>query len=437
MECNNVQIVSDNYLCSACGACKVICPRDAIEFDFTNIGRLNSKVTDKCVNCGLCKKVCPSINQDDDIEDRFIGKIQSVFVGRAKEEKIYLNAQSGGLCTALSSYLLASKTVDAVLMCKILKGNSPVPTAVLVRRQEELYECQRSCYTPVDLLSSLKKLEKHEKIAVVGLPCQIHGLTLLVKNNLPNIVAYKIGLICDRVHCRGYQDTILTYARGDNKKIYWKKKAFEHDGTYYPYKTAPIVVENEKNESFVFPNGFRFAIKDLFTSPRCRVCTDKLNLNADVVLGDPWHMTDIDWTHGDSLALVRTKNGEELLLNAFSAGYLTVKNASLEEVLIGQQIESRRESVDMYRFAMNHLLPKTSKYASPISNLVNTKAVLKAEQELQSFIKWESAARKQIIKEAQYKIALAMGIWHRNLILTRLKLRLSNYLKTIKRNLTR
>lgn len=32
----------------------------------------------------------------------------------------------------------------------------------------------------------------------------------------------------------------------------------------------------------------------MFTSPRCRVCFDKVCVFADIVLGDPWRMTEVD-----------------------------------------------------------------------------------------------------------------------------------------------
>ena len=37
---NNIQFISDAYMCSNCGACNAICPKGAISFDYTSMGRL-------------------------------------------------------------------------------------------------------------------------------------------------------------------------------------------------------------------------------------------------------------------------------------------------------------------------------------------------------------------------------------------------------------
>ena len=45
----NIKPVSDSYLCSNCGACYAICPKEAISFEITSIGRHYATVNDKVV----------------------------------------------------------------------------------------------------------------------------------------------------------------------------------------------------------------------------------------------------------------------------------------------------------------------------------------------------------------------------------------------------
>ena len=93
-------VVQDN-LCSGCGACVAICPKDAIAMTLTSIGWLKASVwEDLCIDCGICQKVCPSLDfhqtilpKDDDV---YLGKTFHVYTGISTDPAIYENAQSGG-----------------------------------------------------------------------------------------------------------------------------------------------------------------------------------------------------------------------------------------------------------------------------------------------------------------------------------------------------
>lgn len=417
----NIQHISDAFLCSSCGACKAICSRDAIDFHFTNIGRLKADVNSRCIDCGLCLKVCPSYTQISGNEtgaNPYVGNVINTYIGRALDDEIYQNSQSGGICTALTSYLLASKKVDAVIVCKISAGTSPYSKATIVREKEELRDCQRSCYTQLDLLSALRGVETNECIAVVGIACQIEGLTLLQKVSKKYNILYKIGLICDRSHCLGYQETILSFSPTSAKRlIYWKKKDFSHNKKYYSYKDAPIVVSDERGRTSIFPNLFRFSLKDFFTPPRCRVCRDKINVFADIVLGDPWGMSNVDWNHGNSVVISRTEKGQNLLVEAMKASVISLVAASTEEMLQGQHINERKTDVARYVRAFHHFIPVHNSWLIEQKNTssLDTQKVESATKDLMDFRMWESKTKREIIREGQKRIALATGIWHPSL----------------------
>lgn len=85
---NNITPVSDALMCSACGACKAICPKDAIVFKYSSIGRKYATVNTSCINCGLCVKVCPSLKKEynsdaNNQNDKYIGNILTVMTGKA------------------------------------------------------------------------------------------------------------------------------------------------------------------------------------------------------------------------------------------------------------------------------------------------------------------------------------------------------------------
>ena len=449
----NIQGISDSLLCSACGACKAICGKNAIDFNFTNIGRLKAEINENCIDCGLCTKVCPSLNKTEIQQEAInplIGKVIHTYIGRATDQHIYKNAQSGGICTAITTYLLETNKVDVVVTCKMCKDLSPYPLAQLIRNKKDLISCQRSCYTPVDLRSALKNIKPRERIAIVGLPCQIAGATLLQqKSTKYSNILYKIGLICDRNHCKGYQDTILSYLpkTREKKNLIYRKKDFcykkndfcykKHQQAYYPYRTAPVVVELDNGRSYIFPNGFRFALKDFFTAPRCRVCLDKLNINADIVLGDPWGMSDVDWDHGDSLAISRTEKGVALLNEVSKANYIDIRESDFQEVVKGQSIQSRPQQVRKYIQALSKHknLPHTNSYLFEMCSdiQISETETQSAYKEIMSFQEMENYSYEKIIKKAQMIIAQSTGIWHPSLCLYRINAKMRNIIWTIRK----
>lgn len=413
---NNIYPVSEALMCSACGACKAICPKDAITFTYSSIGRKYATVNNSCINCGLCIKVCPSLKKQYNTDtseqsDKYIGNILDVMTGRAINENIFSNAQSGGLCTALLIYLFQTNKIDAAVVCKMSYGKTPVVSATIVTQPEELYECQKSCYTPVDILSALKDTQHYSSIAVVGLPCHIQGSRTLanISKKFQNI-KYRIGLICDRTLCQGIQNTMLSYFHeADDVKIDWRRKNFTQDNVYYPYKTAPVVVYYKNKKEYILPNLYRFTLKDMFTPPRCRVCYDKLNTQADIVLGDPWGMKEIDYNKGNSVIIIRSQTGKKIIEDMRVKNFIVAQKSNIDELLKGQSISLRRLNVSCYSTALKAIPAKLDSYLynqQDISSLPK-KQIKKAEKEIIQFIKFEKQSPQKVIMLAKRKIYFA------------------------------
>lgn len=407
MKDKSIQIVSEALLCSNCGACNVICPKNAISFQFSSIGRMYAVVKEDCINCGLCTQVCPSLDKKGlhkEYHDRYIGQIRKVYVGKSTDQHFFENAQSGGACTAIIAYLLGKKLIDCAVLCRMSYGNPPLVESIVVKSVDELYECQKSCYTPVDILSSLKTIDKDKRIALVGLPCHIEGAELLMRVSQKIArIEYKIGLICDRTLCSGIQEVMMSYSPANSVKINWRKKDFQIDEVYYPYKNAPVVIHSHSGKEFVLPNYYRFALKDYFTSPRCRVCYDKLNIWADVVVGDPWGMSGIDWDKGASVLIIRSFSGEDLIRQMLMEQYLNLSERNVNELLEGQHIEQRRRSVAAYARAICGLPVRIDSFLYEQGSNVSltSKELSIAKTQICDFIRRDQQSKEFIIKETR------------------------------------
>lgn len=400
---NNIQSISDSYLCSACGACYAICPKNAIGFDSTNIGRLYAKVNETCINCGLCKKICPSLNKPNDLVegiDKFVGKILSVYVGKTTDKEIFQNAQSGGIATGILSYLFDNRLIDAAVVCRMTSGNTPKVEPVIVESKEKLLETQKSCYTPVSMLSSLQQASGYKSLALVGLPCHMEGLKLLQSHSgkFSNI-KYKIGLICDRVMCTGVQDVIKDYSGLQEFKIVWKRK-YDCESGAYNYRLAPITAIPNEGGTKVLPRHYRIALKEMFTPPRCRICWDKLNIFSDITLGDPWRMKDIDMQKGESLIICRSKLGEALLDSMKKVGCLSIRAVDKTTPVYSQHISERRKLVNGYSCSFSVIPQKVNSY---LINPENEGSEV-YRKILMDFVENENNSRDLMLEKARFEI---------------------------------
>lgn len=424
----NIKSVSDAYLCSACGACSAVCPRQAISFKDSSMGRKYAFVSDVCTDCGICKKVCPSI---DALElhkrhkDNLIGSVLSVKVGKSQIAPYYHNAQSGGAAATILQYLFEKKRIDAAIVTRMDYGDIPDVKGVIITSTSEIVGCQRSCYTPVALLAALRDAKQYKSVAVVGLPCHIEGATLMMETLKPfNNISYRIGLICDRTLCSGIMPAMKALS-GINRdiKIDWRRKDFKKDAIYYPYKSAPVVVYSYDGDTKVMDNQCRFALKDFFTPPRCRVCADKLNVHADIVLGDPWGMSDVDWNSGESLIITRTQKGEELIHLMEKENLLSLSERSFDEVHEGQHIGRRRIQLPAYSKAVSKIVKNDvggSFYLCNHLGTIEEKMLRDAQMEMKTFVQREKMTGQEvtelacdIVKKHLRNIKLSSKLWYR------------------------
>lgn len=343
---NNVNDIKENHLCYGCGTCSVICARQAITMEYDNIGRLLPVIDDeKCTDCGLCRSNCPGFDskgiQMPDVGDKYVGHVENVYIGKATDTEIYRNSQSGGLVTATLKFLFETGRIDAAVMCRVDDAVEYTPKAVVVTSADELTRCQKSSYVPVDIVSALKQAEQYQAIAVVGTGCHIQGTKALqnFSRKYKDKIKYKLGLICDRTLCKTITDVLYGHHYSSQlKRIVWRDKSKD-------YKTARLVIKTSEGEEKELPRWKRFVLKEPFTNPRCRICFDKLNTQSDIVFGDPWGMSDVDWKNGMSVVITRTKPGAEIIHGLIQDGKANLTEAPLSEVITGQHIEKRKKDV--------------------------------------------------------------------------------------------
>ncbi|RNA65328.1 4Fe-4S dicluster domain-containing protein [Prosthecochloris sp. ZM_2] len=358
MSKRDIRYVVDNRLCLSCGACAAACSRKSISFHETPGGYLYPEIDfATCVHCELCLDVCPGIHYIPQIHDTYLkashsDSIQNALVGRATDDKVYYNGQSGGVVTALLEDILERHVVDAVLCAGMSYFSPPRGEALLIADANDLGKSQKSKYVPVPLLENLRDYLKHYKsIAVVGLPCHMHGLELLKKviPDLEDKIPLRIGLICDRILTAKSIDWLAKQAtvKPVSHIIYRDKSR-----SGYPGDPS---IEASDGEIIMLKAADRMAIKDFFTLVRCRLCLDKMNAGADIVCGDPHGIDGVNRVHGETLVLVRSKRGKKIIDDAVGEGVIKLRSVSVSKAINGQYIDQRVKDWKAYLLAWKGL----------------------------------------------------------------------------------
>jgi len=343
---NTVASVASHYLCNSCGACATVCPVDAISYRESIGGYLFPQINrDKCIECGMCLEVCPGIHFGKSLSamfpsDPFIGPLRECLVGRAMDADIYRSSQSGGVVTALLLHALRQGIIQGAIVVTSIPSQPPRFEPIIAITEQQIKLAQGSKYVPIPILKVLKEVEQQElTVALVGLPCHIHGLFNLfdIKPKLKKLVPLKIGLICDRTMTLASVDYLVKRSSLAQEPCELRFRDKREGGWPGSVKISAV-----SGRAVVFPDTVRKNIKDYFTPARCRLCFDKLNVFADLTVGDPWGIASADKLNGESIVIVRTSVGEELLKDALSHGAILARPVQCDEVVKGQRIDQRR-----------------------------------------------------------------------------------------------
>jgi len=178
--------VIESGLCTGCGACAYVCPTNAISIT------KKPRLTGRCEGCGTCIESCYIFKgETSNSLDRL-----KIFAAYSKIEEAKKKGQDGGVVTTILTSLLNKDMIDCAAV--VVGNNKDRPNVNLARSIEEIFEASGTKYGTAPIISVLDELDKNERVAMVGTPCQIKALRSLMKNNSKyrESIKYLIGLFC-------------------------------------------------------------------------------------------------------------------------------------------------------------------------------------------------------------------------------------------------
>ena len=370
--------------CTSCGACKSVCPVDAIDMIENNEGFIYPYVDSCiCLDCGLCFDVC------------LIGKKKTpsnpidAKIGYAQSKKIRKQSSSGGVFALLSNEVIKNGgivygvTFDGNMRKALYSSTDDVSIEDLMKsKYVEAYD-----YTGFNNIK--EQLDTGKKVLYSGTPCKIAALKKYLKTNYPNL--FTIDFKCHgRPSPRLLKDVIEQEEIGVGKhcidvSFREKYKGWRHQVTAFYFENGEKVLYDSSNHYYYYYFLHNYSLRKA-----CFTCEYYHCHASDLTLADHWNVPkELDDDLGISAVYVNTKKGLEML-NSISDKMVFINADNVLPTSVyahsprkGYNIKKRDRFFDEYqKFGISFI--KGKKYKTIIQNekyrLIILNAIVRVEK---------------------------------------------------------
>ena len=321
-----IQQVIDNRLCHYCGTCEGICPKNAIKSEFD--GNIWTPTIDKhqCDHCGLCYTVCPGRKVSCNF-NFLLGSYLRCYASSSKDKKIKNMGSSGGIVTTISLMLLKKKLVDGIVVLGMSLEKPWLPKVKIAYTPDEVMKAAQSKYVLYPVNKILREISKSDKtFAFVGIPCQIHGIKNVMKENeeIRRKIKYTIGLFCgSNPPFAATRYLIDKFANKDVEGV----KSLEYRAGAFPGHFKAVFKDGDIID--IPKNKYGF-VNRLFPIHRCNLCLDHTNELADISVGDAWGYG----KRNTAYVILRTEKGSDIFSKILP--FIEAKRIDEKTVIHGQ-----------------------------------------------------------------------------------------------------
>lgn len=319
-----MQILKKNKMCTACGACENICPKNAIQMKEDVQGFLYPSIDEeKCINCKLCEKVCQSL---DTIKKNFPSKTLAL---QSQDINISQKSSSGGTFAQIAKYILSKNgIVFGCTMEKIPEGFDV--KHIYIDDEKDLYKLQGSKYVQSNIKNTYKEakqfLDQNRLVLFSGTPCQIAGLKAFLQNkDYNNLIT--VDLSCTGTPSQKLFNDYIKFLENNNKKQIINFEFRNKIKMGWSCGNALITFENKKQKIIYNSSSYlNLFINGGIHRESCYNCQfTGLNRISDITIADCWGIEleypnllkqnggTLDKDKGISLVLINTNKGEEIL----------------------------------------------------------------------------------------------------------------------------
>lgn len=325
-------------ICSGCGACEAICPKQCISLEENADGFLSAKLdAQECAGCGLCEKVCPFLKKFGQRET----KISGLFY--CADDDLRNSTSSGGIC-GLLGYRAIEKE-QAYVGAMYIPGFNRVEHRIAKTIKDA--ECFKGSKYLQSRPNALYEAAMQGPCVAIGTPCQIAGLRKFIELKEIKHEIVLVDFYCHGVpssflwkkylKCQGL-DGIVTDVSFRDKSFGWS------DRTIFLRNDGKEFRSSLKRDNDFFQEAF---LSNLCLNRSCyEACPFKRRSScADIRVGDAWGHDIANDDRGVSIVLAFTERGKEVFREIVASGIFVeaAENvAGSGQVVKGEQIPEKR-----------------------------------------------------------------------------------------------
>lgn len=291
----------------------------------------------------MCVSVCPGLGhayESREAVSAVTGTVLACFNAWSRDAHLRHISASGGVVSTMVESLLLERLYDSVFCLDTYDYREQLTTE---RYTAEDYLSNRddttipkSRYLPVSHEKAIRymKANRDERIIVIATSCALRGITAAIqKLNLSRENYLLIGLFCDKVfnyNVVSYLQDLFCHGK-TLTALHFKNKesgGWPGDMKLFPEGKGSLYVS-------IYERG---KVKDYFMPERCLYCVDKLNVLADISLGDNYtgiHASEL----GSNSVILRTPRGQ-VAWNAVREG-IEAHPVDIEAIQKAQYLEGR------------------------------------------------------------------------------------------------
>lgn len=339
-------------LCCGCGACTAYCTNAAVQLvNDEDVGIYPIFSKSGCGDCKECLAFCPgsalqyrALRQVKGIRYApLIGPYLEIYEGHAVDPDIRYHGSSGGALSALALYCLEKESMEAVLHTGMHTSRPWLNKSVRSKDREELLKSAGSRYAPSSPCDILHMVEESERPCVfIGKPCDAAAVFAMrrAKKRFDDHLGLSLSFFCAGPPVtRATLDLISNEGIDPNDVT-----SIRYRGNGWPGEFEIRYRGDTARKAYTYHHSWGKLAK--YRRPfRCSICPDGTGEFADIAGGDAWHIYKDNGDPGQSVVIVRTTRGREIIEKAIAAGYLSVVQSTAERILAGQGLHKRKKEL--------------------------------------------------------------------------------------------
>ena len=333
-----------NGLCCSCGLCKNSCPAGCIRYERKNGSFFPVIDNTRCVGCETCAEICPGLEvcftKAKEPLDNVYGEIRASYNAWSRSPELRHVSASGGVVSSLVERLLTEEEYDAAFCVNSYQYDDQLKTECVLREKQPAdwvdSTLPKSRYLPVSHENAVEYLLKNreKRVILIGNACSVQGFRKVIRKFSLHPENYLlVGLFCDKVFNYNVKDYFQRQFAGEKRiaGIHFKNK--ESGG--WPGNMKLLF---DDGSSAYLDKSERGRVKDYFMPERCLYCVDKLNVAADISVGDNYTEQNSS-PLGSNTVLIRTEQGERAWQK--SCGSLYYESVKPEALRKAQFLDGR------------------------------------------------------------------------------------------------